>query len=371
MSHENMQSLRFLQMLVGGIIAATLMSTNLCGLAAEPNEAPETTQTDENIFKLAAPQARLQVQIPSIEKPIVGLVLGGGGTRGAAHVGVLKVLTEAGVPIDRIAGTSIGAIIGGLYDAGVPLDKLEKQVADNSVMKAFMNIPLSVRVATTPIHLLPRIVGHKSYDGLFKGTRFRKFLEHELPHSPVNIEDLPTPYCAVALSLVDGHPHAFVKGDLVHAMQASSAVPELRRPVKVGDQLYVDGGVVSNLPVDQARTVLGANFIIAVDIDERFEEVPIESFEKLGSVGLRLVTLELARSDYPQLMKADVVIHPQLNGIGLISRKRKDALRALQAGTEAAREALPTILAELKSRGIPLVLRSMQKAQHINDSMTR
>jgi NTE family protein len=315
---------------------------------------PRGVKTDENIFELARPQSRVKLKPSVSNKQVVGLVLGGGGTRGAAHVGVLKVLTEAGVPIDCIAGTSIGAIIGGLYDAGVPIATLEKQVHDNSVMHAFMNVPLDVRIATTPVRMLPRVIGKKSYDGLYSGTRFRKFLEKELPHSGTNIEDLPKPYCAVALSLIDGHPHAFVTGDLVHAMQASSAVPELRRPVLIDDQLYVDGGVVANLPVEQARSVLGATFVIAVDIDERFEEIPLKSFKKLGSVGSRLLSLELARNDYPSLVEADIVIHPQVDGIGLISRKKKDAIRAMQAGEEAAKTALPLIIAALLERGIQL-----------------
>jgi len=323
----------------------------LCADSGDVSQ-PQGTVTVEKVYQFSQPLLKQQGGIQIDQKPIIGLVLGGGGTRGAAHVGVLKELIKAGIPFDCTAGTSIGAIIGGLYDAGVPLSELEAQVKTNAVMKAFMNTPLYLRLATTPIHAIPRLFGYKHLDGLYNGTAFKKFLQKELSDQPVNIENLSKPYCAVALSLIDGHAHAFTSGDLVTAMQASSAVPELRRPVEVTDQLYVDGGVVANLPVEQARNVLGANFIIAVDVDEKFDPVPLKDFKKLGSVGLRLLTLELARTDYPQMINADIVIHPDVNGIGLISRRDTDAMDALHAGEVAARRALPAILAALKERGI-------------------
>jgi NTE family protein len=318
-------------------------------------EMPTGSCTADSAFDIAAPQAQ-QHELPAdhSEQLRIGLALGGGGTRGAAHVGVLKVLTEAGVPVDCVAGTSIGSIIGGLYSAGVPLDELEKQVRNNSIVKAFMNVPLTVDVALTPIMLLPRLVGRKSFDGLYAGTKFRKYLSKELPNGVTNIEDLQTPFCAVALNLVDGQQYALTKGDLVHAMQASSAVPELRRPVLIENKLFVDGGVVENVPVEQARHALNANYVIAVDVDERLTEKPTDDFKKLGSVATRLVTLELARSDKHALMEADFVIHPNLDGIGLLSKSNDDAVRALKAGEDAARAALPLLLKSLKDKGVTL-----------------
>ena len=323
---------------------------------SEPvREMPTGSSTPENAFDMAAPQAQQHdLAADRGEKLRIGLALGGGGTRGAAHVGVLKVLAEAGVPVDCVAGTSIGAIIGGLYSAGVPLDQLEKEVRNNSIVKAFMNVPLTLDVALTPVMLLPRLVGRKSFDGLYAGTKFRKYLSKELPHGVTNIEDLQMPYCAVALNLVDGQQYALTKGDLVHAMQASSAVPELRRPVLIENKLFVDGGVVENVPVDQARHALKANYVIAVDVDERLTEKPTDDFKKLGSVATRLVTLELARSDKHALMKADFVIHPNLDGIGLLSKSNADAVRALKAGEDAARAALPMLLKSLKDKGMTI-----------------
>jgi NTE family protein len=337
---------------------------------------PKTTESMESIFDDALPEYRgklestltppnvqeSQNQPTGIQKNVrrirVGLALGGGGTRGAAHVGVLEVLTAAHVPIDCIGGTSIGAIIGGLYAAGVPLDTLDRQVQNNSVMHAFMNIPVKMRVLVTPFSLLAREVGKKGYDGIYKGTAFRKYLEKQLPEKGLCIENLHVPYCAVALSLNDGHPHALRSGDLVSAMQASSAVPILRSPVQIGDNIYVDGGVASNLPVEQTRTVLGADFVIAVDIDERVKKVDASPLMKFGGVEDRLLTIQLARTDHSELIKADVVIHPELDGIGLISLKKGDALRALEAGRRAARLALPLIIDALKARGVELTAES-------------
>jgi len=300
----------------------------------------------------AKEQEQAQKSVPV--KPVVGLVLGGGGMRGSAHVGVLKVLLEAGVPIDCIAGTSIGAVIGGLYDAGVPLERLEEQVNDNSIMRAYMTLPVRVQVAMLPVHLFPRLLGKKAYGGLNSGRRFRKFLQGELSDSKMRIEDLKIPYCAVALNLVDGHAHALMKGELVDAMMASSALPELRKPIEIGDDLYIDGGVNDNLPVDQARTALGATYVIAVNINERLKVMPAKSFKKLGSIAGRLINVELALGDERQGKFADVLIRPDVTGVGLVSKKENDAVRSMHAGEAAARLALPAILKGLAARGIDL-----------------
>jgi NTE family protein len=288
--------------------------------------------------------------IPS-SHPKVALVLGGGGTRGAAHVGVLRALTRAGVPIDMIVGTSMGAIVGGLFAAGISVDALQEKFDDGSLMRSFMNVPLTLSIATAPVLVLPRTLAHNEYDGLYKGNNFRKYLDRTVPEFEHNIENLKIPFIAVALNLVDGKPWALSRGNLGYALQASSAVPGLREPVQIGDQLFVDGGVVDNIPVDAARA-MGADIVIAVDVDERFAAVPLESFKAVGSVAKRLVTLQLASSDAVQLEKADFVIHPNVDGIGLISTKVKDASQAIDAGEKAAWAVIPDIKAKFKQLGM-------------------
>lgn len=289
----------------------------------------------------------------AVHRPKVGLALGGGGSRGAAHVRVLKVLEKEGIPIDYIAGTSIGSVVGGLYAAGMPLDELEKQFADVNLMHSFMTVPLWVRLAVAPIMVIPRLWEHP-YDGLYKGNKFRKFLENDVPeHSLKNIEDLKIPYSAVATNLVDGQPHRISKGELGYAMQASCAVPGLRKPVEINGNLYCDGGVSSNVPVKMVRE-MGADIVIAVDIDERMDQVPISTFRKIGSVSERLIKLQLANLDTTECAGADIVIHPNVDGIGLISTRKEDALRGLKAGEEAAEAAIPEIKKKLKAAGVSL-----------------
>jgi NTE family protein len=183
-------------------------------------------------------------------RPRIGLALGGGGARGAAHIGVLKVLIAEGIPIDLIAGTSIGAIVGGLYSSGVPMNVLEDDFANARLMKNFMTVPLTFRLLVAPIMVLPRLVGHHAYDGLYNGVKFRNFCNNLAPEGKRTIENLDRPFAAVSLSLIDGQEHMLTKGDLGKALQASSAVPGLRKPVEIDGNLFVDGGVLANVPVD-------------------------------------------------------------------------------------------------------------------------
>lgn len=280
----------------------------------------------------------------------IALVLGGGGTRGASHVGVLKVLEKEKVPFDIIVGTSMGAIVGGFYCAGLKLPEIEKMFLDTSLMRSYMTVPIPVRLVTMPVFLLPRLVYHP-YDGLFYGVRFRRYLNKKLPDDEKKIEELKKPYAAVAVDLTEGLPHAITKGRLAKAMQASSAVPGLRKPVQIGNDLFIDGGVLENIPVEQALE-LGADVVIAVNCDERLNTVPINSFRKMGSVSRRIITLQLDKMDGPHADKACITIHPDVDGIGLLSTKKQDAIRAIEAGEEAARQALPQIRQCLQDAGV-------------------
>jgi NTE family protein len=280
-------------------------------------------------------------------RPKIALALGGGGMRGAAHVGVLRALVKAGIPIDMIAGTSMGAIVGGLYSAGIDVDTLAKKFADGSLMKSFMPLPLALTLVTAPVMAVPRTLEHNDYDGLYNGKKFRKYIDRTVPQYEQNIENLRIPFAAVALNLVDGKTYALTRGNLGAALQASSAVPGLREPIRIGNQLFVDGGVVDNIPVDVARS-MGADIVIAVNVNERLEIVPPEGFRPVGSVTKRIVTLQLASNDAMRLGAADFVIHPNVDGIGLTSTKIKDARSAMDAGERAAWEAIPGIKEKLK-----------------------
>src|SRR5262249_45562290 len=111
------------------------------------------------------------------KRPKIGLALGGGGTRGAAHVGVMQVLEKEGIPIDCVAGTSVGAIIGGMYASGIPLDRLENIVQKKAFAHSYNTVPIWLRVAAIPVFLVPHLVGFTHYDGLYRGGRFASYID--------------------------------------------------------------------------------------------------------------------------------------------------------------------------------------------------
>jgi NTE family protein len=281
------------------------------------------------------------------KRPRIALAMGGGGTRGVAHIGVLRVFEREGIPIDCIAGTSIGAIIGGLYSAGVPLSEIEKIFMTKSILHHFDTVPLSVRVALVPLFFLPHIFGYHPYDGLYRGGIFAKYLSRVAPPGRRNLEDYKHPvFWAVASNLLDGRPYVIKKGNIGRALQASSAIPGLRRPVDFGDALLVDGGVLENLPVQEARK-MNCDFVIAIDIDQAVPTLPKKAFRRIGSVSWRAVNMDLRALDTPQGKLADLVISPNLGNINLLSHSVADATQAIAAGEAAALKAIPAIKAEL------------------------
>ena len=314
-------------------IASFILTTVSSARAEDLVQATEpATYLDAYNFKPCVPNAKTKI----------GLALGGGGARGAAHVGVLQVLEREGIKIDYICGTSVGAIVGGLYSAGVPLSELQSDAEKGSFMKKYMNMSLPARLALEPLTLSPRLLGAKPYDGLYSGKTFRHYLQQTLPEKHPQIQDLKRPFAAVAFNLLDGKTYMIRGGDLDFAMQASSAVPSLRKPVPFAGKLFVDGGVDCNLPVKQCRE-LGADFVIAVNVDQPFHEQDAIHFTKLGSVTDRLINWDLWDLDKPQERVAEFIIHPDTTGISVITTSPKAAKKAYEAGVKAAEDALPEL----------------------------
>jgi len=282
-------------------------------------------------------------------RPRIALALGGGGSRGSGHVGVLKILEEEHIPIDIVTGTSIGSVVGGLYAAGVPSKELSDLFEKDEFIHEFMPMPLYVRLPLEPFELIARLFGYKPYDGLYYGGKFKKYAD-KLSGSK-QIEQLPIPYAAVVTNVVTGQSERLTQGDLGLAMQASTAVPGLKRPVQIGDKLYCDGGTVCNVPVQHARE-LGADFVIAVNIDELLKDQPLDNFRVLGSMARQALRIELASQDGAFCEKADVAIHPDMTGIGLISRKKSNGRRGIDAGIKATRDAMPEIKRKLSALGV-------------------
>jgi NTE family protein len=314
--------------------------------------AQSSNASDQNLNR--APKQINEPAPGAKSRPRIGLALGGGGARGAAHVGVIKVLVEEGVPIDVIAGTSIGSVVGGLYSAGVSIDTLADRFEDGCLMKEFTPVPIGFRIVLAPVIFLPRLVGYEPYDGLYKGVKFRNYVNGLVTKSDHDIAHLPTQFAAVCTNVVGGQSERITSGDLGLALQASTAVPGLRKPVQIGNNLYCDGGLICNVPVNHVRE-MGADFVIAVDIDERLNETPLDKFRVPGSVSKQALKIQLASGDGPLCKEADIVIHPNTDGISLISRKAKDGRRGYQSGVDAARAAMPELKRKLAALGVQLV----------------
>jgi NTE family protein len=328
------------------VLAILSLSFHSADVLAADAEAADAVAVDVKAVAVAAADVKAGTakEFPPTANhhPTIALALGGGGTRGAAHVGVLRVFEKENIPIDYIVGTSMGAIVGGLYDAGISIDHIEDKFRDRSLMKSYMTVPLWFRVAVAPVMLIPRLFGDEPYDGLYRGNHFRHYLLKSVPESQHQIQELRTPFQAVALNIGDGKTYAIGQGNLGYALQASSAIPSLRKPVHIGEKLFVDGALSQNVPVLAAKET-GADIVIAVNVDEDFDDAPFSRFRKPGSVATRMINWSLWDRDRELCKQADVVIHPEVTGIALLSTKRKDALSAIKAGEDAAEGKIPEI----------------------------
>ena len=213
-----------------------------------------------------APAARVQV------RPRICLVLSGGGARGMAHIGVLKVLEELKIPIDCIAGTSMGAVVGGLYASGMTAAQIDATMRSVDWQEAFRDAPprreLAFRRKQDDRNFLVRLpLGLKHGQillpkGFIQGQKLQQTLrELTLPFSKeTDFDRLPTPFRAVATDLVSGNAVLLDKGDLAMAMRASISAPGIFAPVETEERLLVDGGVAENLPIDVARQMHAGHF---------------------------------------------------------------------------------------------------------------
>ncbi|HEX6691527.1 MAG TPA: patatin-like phospholipase family protein, partial [Burkholderiales bacterium] len=212
-------------------------------------------------------------------KPRVGLALGGGGARGVAHLGVLKVLEELRIPISCIAGTSMGALVGGVYASGMPLDELTARVGRINWDDTFNDDPPRTEKPFRAkrddfINLLPLEIGQRGFalllpPGATAGYKaeflLRDLVQHAGNFAGQDFDQLPIPYRALATNIENGTSRVFSSGDLVKAMRASMSVPGAIAPVEIEGVLYVDGGLLQNVPVQAARDAC-ADVVIAVNV---------------------------------------------------------------------------------------------------------
>jgi NTE family protein len=279
-------------------------------------------------------------------RPTIAVALGGGGTRGAADIGILRVFEREHIPVDYIAGCSMGSIIGGLYSAGMSLDQIEETLLDKRLQHAYAPNFITAQLLLMALSNVENIFRDRPYAGLFSGKKFAQFLDKNLPESKKNIEETNIPFVAVCTNLVDGKAYKLAKGDMAHAILASSALPPIVRPVYINGALYVDGGVRANAPVESAKQ-FGADLTIAVSTDEQLRPEPLKKFTTVKGVAGRVTDIILAASDSYHLAKADLVIAPDVNGISIISKKKSDVEKSVAAGEKAAEDALPKIRAAM------------------------
>jgi NTE family protein len=229
------------------------------------------------------PVASAEVCLPQDDRPKIGLVLGGGGARGAAHVGVIKALEELRIPVDYIVGTSMGALIGGFYATGMSADELTSLMHDIDWGKMFKD---NVRRQNRPFRrkrdddlgLYAAKIGlskgsSRLPPGAIAGQRIEFLLESlvGVRDRSRNFDDLPIPFRAVAVDILTAEVAVLDRGRLATAMHASMALPGVFDPVEFDDKLLVDGGVLMNLPVGTGQD-LGADIIIAVDVGSPLAE---------------------------------------------------------------------------------------------------
>lgn len=283
-----------------------------------------------------------------LDRPRVGLALSGGGARGAAHIGVLRVLEELRVPVDCIAGTSMGAIIGGLYASGMPIDEIERTVTAIDWDQAFADATPRGDLAyhrklEDRLFLVKSRPGFedgkvKLPAGLIEGQKI-ELIFRALTLPVVDVKDfdcLRIPYRAVAADIATGEAVVLGSGDLATAMRASMSIPGVFSPIEVGGRLLVDGGVSNNLPVDVARS-MGADVVIAVDIS-----TPLSRRKELTSVLsftvqlTRLLTRRSTEEQIASLKEQDLLFVPDLKEVTTSSFEL--AGEAVSRGAAAARE---------------------------------
>ncbi|MCB9472091.1 MAG: patatin-like phospholipase family protein [Candidatus Obscuribacterales bacterium] len=275
------------------------------------------------------------------KKPKIALTLGGGGARGAAHVGVLKVLEENGLKPDLVVGNSMGAIVGGMYCAGVPLEKIELLIRDGKVKKAFKPVPPVIQVFKKLVHAF-KFWGQEDYPGFYSGKALEKFIREQVGEDRDFIEKTSPKFACTAVDLIDGKAYRLEDGELARAVRASSSFPPLLKPVPIEDHVFTDGGVRSNVPTFSAKG-MGADYIIAVNVDEKVETIDKEQIKSYTELVNRLSSIIIFLRDKELLKQADLVIQPDVSGISVLSVEQDDYAKAVKAGEEAARKALPEL----------------------------
>jgi NTE family protein len=282
-------------------------------LAACASAPPPVNKTEAPPLEVPAPAAKKNLKL--------GLALGGGAARGFAHIGVLQVLEEEGIKPQMVVGTSAGSVVAAFYASGKTGQQLQwlADTMDESQFTDWAN-PFTGR-------------------GMLRGEALGKYINSQL--NGMKIEDMKLPLGIVATDLRTGDGVLFRRGDVATAVRASSAVPSVFEPVRIAGKDYVDGGLVSPVPVRYAKQ-MGADLVLAIDISSRPEDAKTSDMLKVLLQTFSIMGKSISQLE---LVQADVVVRPALPDIG--STEFSARKKSIEAGRAAMKQALPQLKALL------------------------
>lgn len=288
---------------------------------------------------------------PQTKRPRIGLVLSGGGVKGAAHIGVLRAIEEAGIPIDYVAGTSIGAVLGGLYAMGYTPAQLDTLV--HSLDWDFLLSDKPPRQALSPRqreaeerYLLTfplSRAGKPDFSGLIRGRNLGNLLANLTVgyHDSIDFNQFPIPFACVATNLVDGKEVVLRSGIPAQALRASMAIPGVFKPVDVHGMTLADGGLTNNYPADVARS-MGADILIGVTLQRPLDNgTPIQS---LPAVISQIVSISCRNKYEENIRSTDLHLGIDVSGVSTMDFTPEAVDTMMQRGREAARAHWPELM---------------------------
>ena len=318
--------------------------------------------------------APVKVAAQEDERPKIGLALSGGGARGGAHIGVLRALEELDVPIDYIAGTSMGAIIGAIYSAGYSPDQIEEIISKTNWVDAFSDQPdrrgMTMRKKELDADfLIPYRVGFNGGEiqlplGVLEGQKLDQIFQKVFfrVKDIRDFDDLPIPFRAVATNLVTGSEVVISEGSLADAVRASMSIPGFFAPVVIDDLMLVDGGMANNLPVSVVRG-MGADIVIAVDISSPLlTRKELDSLVTVTEQLTNFLTRKNTEMQIASLGPDDILLVPNLQDFG--SSDFEHVTDIVPAGYEAAMISRAAMVQLARNDGAGPASKAIARADH-------
>lgn len=280
------------------------------------------------------------------KRPTIGLALGGGGPRGLAHIGVIKVLEKHHIPIDYISGTSAGSIIGSFYAKTKNIQKVEEYITHKSWWQ-----------------MISLLADPSLHQGLLGGEKARAFLEGFLGKD-LQYDNLMIPFQAIAVNLRTGKAISFSKGPVIPTVYASCAIPMIFKPALINNELYIDGGAVSPVPVSFVRKT-GADIVIAVNLQKKYHEPNLNddvSFLHVGQLTFSLMSHNLALTE---AKNAHITVNPHIEHIHWKSLLKDDEKKeGIHFGELAMEEQIQSLQIVIKSKQ-PFIVSLVRKIHSI------